>query len=47
MSCQTMAQFRRDTSCLCMQVVVDMVKNKLAEEEVQKNGWLLDGYPRR
>jgi adenylate kinase len=30
-----------------VQVVVDMVKNKLAEEEVKKNGWLLDGYPRR
>jgi adenylate kinase len=28
------------------EVVVDMVKNKLAEEEVKKNGWLLDGYPR-
>lgn len=23
-----------------------MVKNKFAEEEVQSNGWLLDGYPR-
>ena len=23
-----------------------MVKNKLAEEDVQRYGWLLDGYPR-
>lgn len=23
-----------------------MVKNKLAEPEVQQRGWLLDGYPR-
>jgi adenylate kinase len=28
------------------EVVVEMVKNKLAEPEVAKNGWLLDGYPR-
>ena len=30
-----------------LQVVVEMVKNKLAEPEVQAKGWLLDGYPRR
>jgi hypothetical protein len=30
-----------------MQVVVEMVTNKLAEDEVRRNGWLLDGYPRR
>lgn len=30
-----------------LQVVVEMVKNKLAEDAVQQNGWLLDGYPRR
>lgn len=24
-----------------------MVQNKLAEDEVLANGWLLDGYPRR
>ncbi|KAI3434536.1 hypothetical protein D9Q98_002609 [Chlorella vulgaris] len=29
-----------------MQVVVEMVTNKLAEDEVRRNGWLLDGYPR-
>lgn len=29
------------------QVVVEMVKNKLGEDAVQQNGWLLDGYPRR
>ena len=28
------------------QVVVDMVKNRLAQPDVQDNGWLLDGYPR-
>lgn len=28
------------------EVVVEMVKNKLAEPEVASNGWLLDGYPR-
>jgi adenylate kinase len=27
-------------------VVVEMVKNKLAEPEVLEKGWLLDGYPR-
>lgn len=32
---------------LLWQVVVEMVKNKLGEDEVQQNGWLLDGYPRR
>lgn len=28
------------------EVVVEMVKNKLAEPEAQTRGWLLDGYPR-
>jgi len=28
------------------EVVVDMVKNRLAQKDVQQNGWLLDGYPR-
>lgn len=28
------------------EVVVEMVKNKLAEREVEARGWLLDGYPR-
>ncbi|KAL4439685.1 hypothetical protein ABPG75_002686 [Micractinium tetrahymenae] len=28
------------------EVVVEMVKNKLAEDEVLQKGWLLDGYPR-
>jgi len=28
------------------EVVVEMVKNKLAEPEVAARGWLLDGYPR-
>ncbi len=28
------------------EVVVDMVKNRLAEQDVVENGWLLDGYPR-
>ncbi|PRW20668.1 adenylate kinase [Chlorella sorokiniana] len=28
------------------EVVVEMVKNKLGEDAVQQNGWLLDGYPR-
>ena len=27
-------------------VVVEMVKNKLAEPDVSSKGWLLDGYPR-
>ena len=27
-------------------VVVDMVKSRLAQPDVQSNGWLLDGYPR-
>ena len=29
-----------------LQVVVDMVKNRLAEPDAQEQGWLLDGYPR-
>ncbi len=33
--------------CPIAQVVVEMVKNKLGEDAVQQNGWLLDGYPRR
>ena len=28
------------------EVVVDMVKNRLAEQDVVERGWLLDGYPR-
>lgn len=28
------------------EVVVEMVKNRLAENDVQEHGWLLDGYPR-
>jgi adenylate kinase len=28
------------------EVVVEMVKNKLAEPQVMEQGWLLDGYPR-
>ena len=28
------------------EVVVDMVKNRLAEKDVVEHGWLLDGYPR-
>ena len=28
------------------QVVVDMVKTRLAAEDAQSFGWLLDGYPR-
>ena len=31
----------------CLQVVVEMVQNKLAEDDVKTHGWLLDGYPRR
>ena len=27
-------------------VVVDMVKNRLAQPDAQEQGWLLDGYPR-
>ena len=30
----------------CFQVVVDMVKTRLAAEDAQSFGWLLDGYPR-
>lgn len=26
---------------------MEMVKNKLAEDDVLQKGWLLDGYPRR
>ena len=29
-----------------MQVVVSMVKNRLAQPDAMENGWLLDGYPR-
>jgi len=28
------------------EVVVEMVKLRLAQGDVQRNGWLLDGYPR-
>jgi len=28
------------------EVVVEMVKNRLAMNDVKENGWLLDGYPR-
>lgn len=28
------------------EVVVDMVKNRLAQPDAMENGWLLDGYPR-
>jgi len=28
------------------EVVVDMVKTRLAQGDVQRSGWLLDGYPR-
>lgn len=28
------------------EVVVEMVKNRLAQSDVQQKGWLLDGYPR-
>jgi len=28
------------------EVVITMVKNRLAEEDAQTKGWLLDGYPR-
>ncbi|MEW5298783.1 MAG: hypothetical protein WDW36_001866 [Sanguina aurantia] len=28
------------------EVVVDMVKARLAQDDVQEKGWLLDGYPR-
>ena len=27
-------------------VVIDMVKSRLAQDDAQANGWLLDGYPR-
>ena len=37
----------RGVPCIVVQVVVEMVQNKLGEEAVQRNGWLLDGYPRR
>ena len=33
-------------ACGAAQVVVDMVKNRLAEPDAQEHGWLLDGYPR-
>ena len=26
--------------------VVEMVKNRLSQEDAQQTGWLLDGYPR-
>ena len=29
----------------CLQVV-EMVKNRLSQEDAQQTGWLLDGYPR-
>ncbi|GIL91480.1 hypothetical protein Vretimale_18765 [Volvox reticuliferus] len=28
------------------EVVVEMVKSRLAQDDVRKHGWLLDGYPR-
>jgi adenylate kinase len=28
------------------EVVVEMVKSRLAADDVQQRGWLLDGYPR-
>jgi len=28
------------------EVVIDMVKDRLSQDDAQKNGWLLDGYPR-
>lgn len=28
------------------EVVVEMVKSRLAQPDVQERGWLLDGYPR-
>jgi adenylate kinase len=28
------------------EVVVEMVKSRLAQKDAQNNGWLLDGYPR-
>ena len=28
------------------EVVVDMVKHRLQQDDVQEHGWLLDGYPR-
>jgi adenylate kinase family enzyme len=28
------------------EVVVEMVRNRLAQDDVQQRGWLLDGYPR-
>jgi adenylate kinase family enzyme len=31
---------------LASQVVVDMVKNRLAKPDAEESGWLLDGYPR-
>ena len=31
---------------LASQVVVDMVKNRLAQPDAEESGWLLDGYPR-
>ena len=35
-----------DTLLLLLQVVVDMVKNRLAQPDAVEHGWLLDGYPR-
>ncbi len=29
-----------------MQVVVNMVKNRLSQPDAVEKGWLLDGYPR-
>lgn len=28
------------------EVVVEMVKSRLAQDDVKQHGWLLDGYPR-
>lgn len=35
----------RPTLCAGSQVV-EMVKNRLSQEDAQASGWLLDGYPR-
>jgi adenylate kinase family enzyme len=38
--------FDKDVVVYLPQVVVEMVKTRLAQEDVKQRGWLLDGYPR-
>ncbi|BDA40526.1 probable adenylate kinase 2, chloroplastic [Coccomyxa sp. Obi] len=38
--------FMKQGNLVPNELVVEMVKNRLSQEDAQKSGWLLDGYPR-